>query len=65
MSGNKVVNGSAQDVDVELMGPGPSSSRSYGCASPSATLSRDLDDLTGDPAGRLRPLRRPPCQTYN
>jgi len=56
MSGNEVVNGSAQAVEVELRDPGPSSSRSYSCAPPSATPSRDLNALTGDPAGRLRPL---------
>jgi len=56
MSGNKVVNGSAQNVEVGLMGPGPSSSRTFRCASPGATPSRDLDALTGAPAGRLRPL---------
>ena len=31
MSGNKVGNGLAQDADLGLRGPGPSSSRSYGC----------------------------------
>jgi hypothetical protein len=59
VSANKLVNGIAQDADVELRGPSPSSSRSYGCAPPSATPSRDLGALTGDPAGRLRPLERP------
>ena len=55
VSGNKVDNGSAQNVEVELRGPGPSSSRSYGCVriphpsggapypSPRPTPSRDLD----------------------
>jgi hypothetical protein len=65
VSGKKVDNGSAQDADVGLRGPGPSSSRSYGCAPPSPTPSRDLDVLTGDPAGRLRPLCRPNYQTHH
>jgi hypothetical protein len=58
VSANKLDNGTAQDADVELRGPGPSSSRSYGCAPPRSTPSHDLGALTGDPAGRLRPLER-------
>jgi hypothetical protein len=65
VSGSKVDNGSAQDTEVELTGPGPSSSRICGCAPPSATPSRDLGVLTSDPAGRLRPLGRPNYQTHH
>jgi len=65
MSGNEVDNGSAQDADAGLRGPGPSLSRSYGCASPSATPSHDLDVLTADPPGRLRPLGRPNRRTLH
>ena len=65
VSGKKVDNGSAQDADVGLRGPGPSSSRTFRCAPPRSTPSHDLDALTGDPAGRLRPLCRPNYQTHH